>query len=103
MAYQATHEALCDQELLFELQARRKFQLDQSSNLSAARDEGLLEGRSLGLSEGLSQGLSQGRSATIRQGALSLQKQGLSLESIAAAFSLDENELAEILSHIEPD
>ena len=87
MAYQATHEALCDQELLFELKARRKFQLDQSSNLSAAHDEGL----------------SKGRSAAIRQGALSFQKQGLSLESIAAAFSISENELAEILAQTEQD
>ena len=78
MAYQATHEALCDQELLFELKARRKFQLDQSSNLAGAREEGW--------------------SAAIRQGALSFQKQGLSLESIAAAFGISEKELSEILA-----
>lgn len=62
MAYQATHEARCDQEQLYELQAPRKFLLDQSSNLHAAREEGL----------------AQGRSNTIRLATRPLQEQGLS-------------------------
>ena len=81
MAYQATHEALCDQELIYELQARRKFLLDQASNLHGAREEG--------------------RSDTIRQAARPLQEQGLSLEAIAAVFSVTQAELIELLSENE--
>ncbi len=85
MAYQATHEALCDQELIYELQARRKFLLDQSSNLHAAREEGI----------------AQGRSNTIRLAARPMQEQGLSMQAIAAVFTLSEAELVKILSEDE--
>jgi hypothetical protein len=81
MAYQATHEAMCDQELIYELQARRKFQLDQTSNLHAAREEG--------------------RSNTIRRAGRPLQEQGLSLEAITSFFSVTQAELGQILSQKE--
>ena len=39
MAYEATHEALCDKEIFYELEARRKFLLDQATNFHAAKVE----------------------------------------------------------------
>ncbi len=66
---------------IYELQARRKFQLDQASNLLGARQEGL----------------AKGRSRTIRQAARPLQDKCLSLEAIASVFSVTQAELAQIV------
>ena len=73
MAHQAVHHALCDQQVLYELEARKKWILDQASNLHFAAAEGKAEG----LAEGLAVGAARGREEALRRTALSMLAAGM--------------------------
>ncbi len=51
-AMEATHNALCDDEVRYAIEARRKADLDRLTEMNAAEDRGRAEGRAEGRSEG---------------------------------------------------
>ena len=91
-AMEATHNALCDDEVRYAIEARRKWELDRKTEMNAALEaaeaRGRSEGEARGRSEGEARGRSEGEAEAARRIARQLVDLGQSDEVIFKATGL---------------